>query len=384
MVTACSSSNCSGATMSASYAYDPLGRRESKTVNGTTTYYLNDGSDILGEYQSNKAVLRRYIPGPAINEPIAYENCQGATTPNCTGSGPVDEYFHTDHHGSVLTMSGSSGNSASDANGGNPFTYDAYGNTTASLSGEPFHYVGMYYDSETGLYFDRARYYSPTLGRFMQDDPLLYKDDLDLYTYVGNDPTDKVDPSGTTCTVKDGTADCKMDKEPDTRGMNLDEKAAVQRGVKAFNKRYSDTVNKLLKSGKTTDLTLPQKTAEGGIGGNVSMSISSTEVANALVSRIIAYDGSVTNAHTDVYSNTTYISDAIFRGQAAPKFGGVAPGSEGSNTVLTHEGIHGTQTENALMRKAGVTERDMDADKPWGAAHQPFYDAAAIALYGQQ
>jgi RHS repeat-associated protein len=197
-------------TTSASYAYDPLGRRESKTVNGTATYYLNDGSDILSEHQSNKTVLRRYIPGPAINEPIAYENCAGATTPNCTGSGPVDEYFHTDHHGSVLTMSASSGNPASDANSGNPVTYDAYGNTLASLSGEPFHYVGMYYDAETGLYFDRARYYSPLLARFMQDDPLLYKDDLDLYTYVGNDPTDMTDPTGKfTCTSnRNGTSTC--------------------------------------------------------------------------------------------------------------------------------------------------------------------------------
>jgi RHS repeat-associated protein len=64
------------------------------------------------------------------------------------------------------------------------------------MGGVPFRYVGMYYDAETGLYYDRARYYSSALGRFLQDDPVGYKVDLDLYTYVGNDPEDRTDPSG--------------------------------------------------------------------------------------------------------------------------------------------------------------------------------------------
>lgn len=54
----------------------------------------------------------------------------------------------------------------------------------------------MYLDAETGLYYDRARYYSPALGRFMQTDPMGYAPDLDMYTYVYNDPTNRVDPSG--------------------------------------------------------------------------------------------------------------------------------------------------------------------------------------------
>ncbi|HTQ13085.1 MAG TPA: RHS repeat-associated core domain-containing protein [Rhizomicrobium sp.] len=65
----------------------------------------------------------------------------------------------------------------------------------------PYRYVGMRYDPETGLYYDRARMYSSALGRFMQVDPVGYKDDLNLYAYVGNDPNDRADPTGETVAV---------------------------------------------------------------------------------------------------------------------------------------------------------------------------------------
>jgi RHS repeat-associated protein len=176
--------------VSAAYAYDPLGRRTEKYGPGvSTTLFLNDGSDEIAEYDGNGNVLRRFVPGPAINEPVVYENCAGATAPRCTGA-VSNEYFHTDHHGSVVAMSGAG---AAPVEG--PYVYDSYGNG-APLTGVPFKFVGMYLDAETGLYYDRARYYSPTQGRFLQTDPIGYKDDLDMYTYVGNDPLDHTDPTG--------------------------------------------------------------------------------------------------------------------------------------------------------------------------------------------
>src|SRR3954469_10376101 len=59
-----------------------------------------------------------------------------------------------------------------------------------------FGYTGQAWLPELGMWYYKARIYSPTLGRFLQMDPVGYKDDLDLYDYVGNDPVDGRDPTG--------------------------------------------------------------------------------------------------------------------------------------------------------------------------------------------
>ncbi|MDR3764529.1 MAG: RHS repeat-associated core domain-containing protein, partial [Acidobacteriota bacterium] len=72
-----------------------------------------------------------------------------------------------------------------------------FGNTTATEGiHNPFRYTGREHDTETGLYYYRARYYDPTIGRFLSEDPLRIKGGINFYTYVKNNPIKYVDPSG--------------------------------------------------------------------------------------------------------------------------------------------------------------------------------------------
>ena len=176
-----------GPSVSAIYAYDPLGRRSEKSGTGVaTTFFLDDSNDNeIAEYDGSGALLNRYVPGPAVNDPIAMVVAASGT----------HTYFHEDKVRSVVAMSDASGNLV-----GSAYKYDVYGNCRTSIgacgAGEPFLFTGQRFDPETGLYYYRARYYSPSLGRFLQTDPVGYKDDLDWYAYVGNDPTNKTDPTG--------------------------------------------------------------------------------------------------------------------------------------------------------------------------------------------
>jgi RHS repeat-associated protein len=130
----------------------------------------------------------RYVPGPAIDEPVAVVTGNAAPY--------THHYFHANRQGSVIAMSDDSG-----AKVEGPYVYDPYGNCSSGGSactstGEPYRFTGRRLDPETGLYYYRARYYWPQGGRFLQTDPVGYTADLNLYTYVENDPVGRTDPTG--------------------------------------------------------------------------------------------------------------------------------------------------------------------------------------------
>jgi RHS repeat-associated protein len=97
------------------------------------------------------------------------------------GSGNVT-YLHQDHQGSLIAQTNSSGALL------NKYTYSPFGESaTLAAGGSTIGYTGQRYDSETGLFYYKARYYNPAIGRFLQTDPVGYAQGMNMYGYVHND-----------------------------------------------------------------------------------------------------------------------------------------------------------------------------------------------------
>jgi RHS repeat-associated protein len=143
-----------------------------------TTRFGYDGTALIAEYNSSNTLQRRYVHGPATDEPIVWYE----------GSGTTDRRFlHTDERGSVVAVGGSAGTSVN--------TYDEYGIPRSSNTGR-FQYTGQAWLAELGMYYYKARIYSPTMGRFLQTDPIGLGGGMNLYAYVGADPANYTDPMG--------------------------------------------------------------------------------------------------------------------------------------------------------------------------------------------
>ncbi len=169
-----------------SFKYDPFGRRAYESSSSGTSIYAYDGDNLIEETNSAGAVVARYEDTQNIDEPLAMLR-SGATS-----------YYHADGLGSVTSLSSAAGSIA------NTYTYDSFGKLTASTGSivNPFRYTARESDTETGLYYYRARYYDPNTGRFLNEDPTGFRGGINLYGCVGNDPINKTDPDGT------GFVDC--------------------------------------------------------------------------------------------------------------------------------------------------------------------------------
>ena len=170
------------------FTYDAEGNRLSQTSGAGQTFYLQDTSsglaEVVEEYDAGGGLLASY---DYAGSELIREDRSGASW-----------YTHLDGLGSVRALSDANGMIVA------TYTYDAFGNVVAGGGGaaaaNPYRYAGAAFDTSTGLYYLRARYYDPQAGRFLSQDPFSGRDtdptSLHRYLYTGNDPVNVTDPTG--------------------------------------------------------------------------------------------------------------------------------------------------------------------------------------------
>ena len=153
------------------YVYDALGRRVAQFdgVKGRTKFTY-EGQDVL--LDNGDGALTKYINGPGIDNKLR----------QTTGSGA--SYFLADHLGSTNGLTDAFGDLIASN------SYDSFGNPTNASFPTRYQFTGREFDSTTALQFSRARWYDPTVGRFISEDPIGFAgSDVNLYGYVRSKPS---------------------------------------------------------------------------------------------------------------------------------------------------------------------------------------------------
>jgi RHS repeat-associated protein len=164
------------------FKYDPFGRRIEKSSTATTSVFAYDGNNLIEEANAGGTVVARYSSTQRIDEPLAMLRSS------------ITSYYNADGLGTVTSLANASGALAQ------TYTFDSFGKQTASSGSlvNPFQYTARESDTETGLYYYRARYYDESSGRFLGEDPLGFIAAINFYDYVGNSAVGFGDPMGLT------------------------------------------------------------------------------------------------------------------------------------------------------------------------------------------
>ena len=168
---------------STTFGYAPTGERVWRRDKSGITYFLYDGLNLIAELGDDLRTKTSFLHGFGIDRPLAMLQEKQSF------------YYLSDRMGSITHLSDNTGRVAA------AYVYDAFGNVKAKQGtvASPFAFTGRELDP-TGLYYYRARYYDPGLGRFLTND-LIYGSldeplDQNPYLYVRNNPVSFVDPLG--------------------------------------------------------------------------------------------------------------------------------------------------------------------------------------------
>ncbi|MBB4636556.1 RHS repeat-associated core domain-containing protein [Longimicrobium terrae] len=179
---------------SATYAYDPAGRRVQRTDGGGGVIRtLYDGDDILMELNGSGSPVLEYTYLPGVDNPLSVRSW-------AAGQNGAAYYYSLEQPGHVAGLISTTGQLA------NEYLYDPYGNLTYATEGvaQPLKYGARELDAAIGLYYLRARWYDPDLGRFVSEDPIGLAGGINPYAYIGSSPTNGTDPSGLCPECEDG------------------------------------------------------------------------------------------------------------------------------------------------------------------------------------
>jgi RHS repeat-associated protein len=167
----------------ASYAYDPFGRRISKTINTTTTYYLYSDEGLVAEADAQGNITTSYL----------YKTDETwGTNPLLIRQNGMVGYYHNDHLGTPRLITAKSGAVLWKA------SYTAFGQATVTSNTmtNNLRFPGQYYDGESGLHYNYFRYYDPGVGRYVQSDPIGLGGGVNTFLYGEGNPVSNKDVDG--------------------------------------------------------------------------------------------------------------------------------------------------------------------------------------------
>ena len=304
----------------AAYSYDAFNRQTAEeTFDGNIQINRYDAEGLRAEMEENGRLVQFiFRRTEVVVEETQEENIRYIRTHELLASDAESArtYYHyaSDEMGSITHVTDEEGNLL------NLYEYDAWGNLTAEEEqvSNRFKYTGEQFDAITQQYYLRARFYNPSLARFMQED--TYRGDgLNLYAYCANNPVRYVDPSGHWCEVKQNAYE-RLVKEngfdinnidPDTKLRFMAEAANI---VKGLDVGRNDTIIELPEivspeqnrpSGPVADMPNDGRHGEGGSkSGTTSKTVYRGDRASVVPEDVFQNGFSPKGTHNDALLHT--------------------------------------------------------------------------------